>query len=407
MAFAIEVPYKRSLETGVFLPALVATMTSYVITVFIAGPQRLLLDVKPFKPPTPSPLLIIDSVLIGFGAAAMTYAMYLVKHFLGSLSDLKPRYWFVFPLALSTLIIAATFTVSVHVPGSGDVLTERVFNEPEEFEVGDTVSIMLARGLLLPLSLTWGATGGLFMPLISIGTLLGLTFAKLFSVDPHLLYPLLIAGISAVFSGAQKTLFTSVLLGVEFLGFGGFFTSTIAAAVSYILTLDISLISGQLPEVQDRKKRAMVELLDKLLSNPNVANEMNKKVIEIANTKVTALKAYARVRDVLPRIYEEMHEMYPVVDNSWKLVGKISLDTLASVSPDSRIGDVMEEPNYVNEKERLIEALNVMLEENVDKLYVVDDQKKLLGVLSKSDFLRFALKVILEKILRIKSSSEP
>ncbi len=407
MAFAIEVPYKRSLETGVFLPALIATMTSYVITVFLTGPQRLLLDVKPFKPPTPSPTIITYSIAIGVGAAVLTYLMYFIKHFLGGLSDKYAKYWFLFPIALSVLVVVSTFYVSIHVPGSGDVVTEKVFNEPNEFDSATAFSIMVARSALLPLSLTWGATGGLFMPLISIGSLLGLVFTEVFKVNHHIVYPLLIAGISAVFSGAQKTLFTSVLLGVEFLGFGGFFTSTIAAATAYILTLDISLIAGQLPEVQDRKKRAMVELLDKLLSRREVASEMRRRAIEIANKKVTVLKAHVKVKDVLPRIYDDIHEMYPVVDKGWRLIGEVSLDALASEDPETRISEIIEEPKYVFENDTLVKALNVMLEENVDKLYVVDEQMRLLGVLSKTDFLKFALKVILEKILRIRTSSEP
>jgi CIC family chloride channel protein len=80
MAFAIEVPYKRSLESGVFLPALIATMVSYLVTITIAGPQRLLLEVRPFKPPAPTPDLLVGAIGLGILASILTYIMYFIKH---------------------------------------------------------------------------------------------------------------------------------------------------------------------------------------------------------------------------------------------------------------------------------------------------------------------------------------
>ncbi|UXD22398.1 hypothetical protein IPA_04330 [Ignicoccus pacificus DSM 13166] len=401
MAFAIEVPYKRSLETGVFMPALIATFTSYIVTVAIAGPQRLLLRIKPFKPPMPSADIISSSIGLGITAAALVYLMYFIKHYFGEISEKygKSKYWFVFPLILATLVVVSALYISEHIPGSGDVLTEEIFNKPEEFTLPVLLIILLGRSSLLPLSLTWGATGGLFMPLVSIGAVLGLFYALLLHVPPAHIYPLMLAGVSAVFSGGQKTLMTSIFIGVEFLGFGAFFSSTIAAATAYLLTLNVSLIAGQLPEVQDPKKRTLMELIDKLMSKRDLKDKLKMKVVEVANKKVTRLLDEMTVKEALVIIEKDLHNNYPVVNRDDVLVGEVSLEVLVTESPDSKLRDLMIYPVFVYEDDEIQKLLSLMLSSNTDRVYVINKERKLVGVVSKTDLLKYALKNIVKSFI--------
>ncbi len=402
MAFAIEIPYKRSLETGVFMPALISTFTSYIVTVAIAGPQRLLLNIKPFKPPLPSLDILSSSIGLGITAAALVYLMYFIKHKAGEISDKMAErgLWFVPPVILAAIIVASAFYISKHVPGSGDVLTEELFNEPEKFAPIPLLLILLARSSLLPLSLTWGATGGLFMPLISIGAVLGLFYALLLHVPAAHIYPLMFAGVSAVFSGAQKTLMTSIFLGVEFLGFGAFFSSTIAAATAYLLTLNISLVAGQLPEVQDPKKRTMLEVMDKLMTRKEFRSLVRKPIIEINNPNVIKLKRDMTIVDALEVIEKSIHNNYPVVDDNDKLIGEVSLEMMISESPNTKLEEIMIHPVYIEKDKSIEDTLNMMLNSNVDRIYVVEKDMKLLGVVSKTDFLKYALHIVISSLVK-------
>ena len=404
MAFAIEVPYKRSLETGVFIPALVATLTSYIVTVFIAGPQRLLLQLKPFKPPLPTLDIITSSFGLGVTAAVLVYMMYFIKHYAGELSEKygRSKYWPIFPLLLSALVIIASFYISPLALGSGDKLTEKVINEPESTSLRVLLPILLSKSILLPLSLTWGATGGLFMPLVSIGATLGLIYSMWLHVPPQHIYPLIFAGVSAVFSAAQKTLITSVFIGVEFLGFGAFFSSTIAAATAYLLTLNISMINGQLPAVQDTKKRALVELVGRISDLKELKQLFESRSGIIANAIVTKVYEDMSILDALEVAEKELHNAYPVVNNEEKLVGEVDLETLVSEPEYKKIKEVMHAAPYVRENDTVKQLVDVMIDHQVDRVYVVDHNKTLKGVVSKTDILKYFLEAILSRIRDIR-----
>jgi len=399
MAFAMEVPYKRAIEGGIFLQALVATLTSYLVTVFLAGPQRLLLVSRPFKPPYPSLDVVLASLGVGGTAAALTYIIYFIKHKSGELSDkfVRRRYWFVPPLALSLLIIASTFLVSPLVPGAGDLLTEKVFNEPESLEEETLALVAVAKSLLLPLSLTWGATGGLFMPLVSIGSALGLLYAKFFSI--HTVEPIMIAGVSSLFASSMKTLLTSVLIGVEFLGFGAFFTSTVAASVGYLLTLPVSLVAGQLPEPQDIKKRSIIEIYLKLKEKKGFEKALRVEVENIVNKNVLRFTENMTVAEALDLAAKETHNHYPVVDANDKLVGEVSLEELIVEEPSKRIKEIMYLPRViVYKKVSIAYVIELMMNKSEDHAMVIDENVKLVGMVTKADLIKYLLKILREEV---------
>ncbi len=402
MAFAIEVPYKKSIESGVFLPALLATLTSYLITVIIAGPQRLLLRSRPFKPPLPSIPLLIASINIGIIAAILAYVMYYVKHYSMEVSEKvsKKKYWYILPIVLALTVFVIGTYVSPLVPGAGDVLTERVFNEPETLSTVKLIEIVTTKAMLLPLSLTFGTTGGVFMPLVAIGSALGLLYVKMFNPGLHHIEPLILAGVSALFAASMKTLVTSILIGVEFLGFGAFFTSTVAASVAYLLTLNISIVSGQLPSIQDVKKRVIVELYDIISRRPKAKAKLSRPIEVVANKNVIRLTKYMTVGEALEIIEREVHTYYPVIDENEALVGEVSLDILmAENNPQKRVGELAYWPQVVVYYKASIDyALRLMINKDSDHAVIIDEKTRVVGLVTRADVLKYLLKTVEEEI---------
>ncbi len=397
MAFAIEVPYKKSIESGIFLPALLATLTSYLVTVLIAGPQRLLLKSRPFKPPFPSVPLLLLSIGLGITAALLTYIMYFIKHHSMEISEkvARRRYWYIAPITLALLVFLAGTLLSPLIPGAGDVLTERVFNEPESLNRYKLLEIVVAKAALLPLSMTFGTTGGLFMPLVSIGSALGLLYVKVFNPGLEHIEPLILAGVSALFAASMKTLLTSILIGVEFLGFGAFFTSTVAASVAYLLTLNISLVGGQLPSVQDVKKRVIIELYDIISRRPKAKAKLSRPVEAVTNKNVIRLTKNMTVGEAIEIIGKEPHTYYPVVDVDERLVGEVSLDILiAEEDPRRRVGDLAYWPQVVVYYKVPIDyALRLMIDKNSDHAIVIDEKTKVVGMVTRADVLKYLITV--------------
>ena len=403
MAFAMEVPYKKALEGGIFLQALIATLTSYLITVALVGPQRLLLEVKPFKPPYPSFDLVAASIGVGLTAAFLTYLMYLVKHWSMEISEkfVHKRTWVALPALLTALVLLA-YSVSPLIPGAGDVLTEKVFNEPDSFKVQQLAVIVLAKAVLMGLSLNWGTTGGIFMPLVAIGSAMGLMYAKAFALS-HALEAIVIAGVSSLFASSMKTLLTSVLIGVEFLGFGAFFTSSVAAATGYLLTLPISLISGQLPAPPDVKKRSIIELYTKLKESEEFKKVMNTEVERITNKDVIRLTENMTVSEALEVVTKETHNYYPVVDSEDRVVGEVSLEELIVSDLKKRMKELMYFPKLMlYKKVPLAYALDLIISKDEDHAIVIDEKRKLVGVVTKADIIKHLLEM-LKDLLRKKA----
>ena len=98
------------------------------------------------------------------------------------------------------------------------------------------------------------------------------------------------------------------------------------------------------------------------------------------------------LRDVGRLSQFRKHTGYPVVDEENRVVGVIKLQDAREEDVEGRpveyVGDVMHDPERVRPDMEVTEALKTLAESELGRLTVVDDQGRLLGVLSKSDIVR-------------------
>jgi Zn-dependent protease/CBS domain-containing protein len=98
------------------------------------------------------------------------------------------------------------------------------------------------------------------------------------------------------------------------------------------------------------------------------------------------------VTDLLDRMFEERHTGYPVVRNGG-LVGMVTLDdagAIKEVERDAyRVGDVMStDVPTVDPGADAMEAFQRMQENGVGRLPVVDDDGRVVGIISRTDLMR-------------------
>jgi chloride channel protein, CIC family len=226
--FALEVPYQDDFARKMLLPALVAAASGYLAFVAIHGTASLI-------PSHGSPALsagdLIGSIVLGLagGLVARMFAALLRR--------------------AKTITTSAGIWVRVAVSGAvlalivwiGDLLA----HEPVTIGVGYhtitwaleprravwiLLAVLLLRCLATAATVTGGGVGGLFIPLVVTGALLGRAAGAIVpGLDDHLA---LIVGVAAVLGAGYRVPLAAVVFVAEATGRPGFIVPALLAAVA-------------------------------------------------------------------------------------------------------------------------------------------------------------------------------
>ncbi|MBN2908976.1 CBS domain-containing protein [Polycladomyces sp. WAk] len=99
------------------------------------------------------------------------------------------------------------------------------------------------------------------------------------------------------------------------------------------------------------------------------------------------------VNDQVARFHEKVqqtgHSRYPVVDDGNRVVGMVTTKDVMGHNPEERLEKVMtKQPITVTPKTSLASAAHEMVWEGIELLPVVNEQRKLLGVISRQDVIK-------------------
>jgi predicted transcriptional regulator len=129
--------------------------------------------------------------------------------------------------------------------------------------------------------------------------------------------------------------------------------------------------------------------------NRAIYDNMIKKKIMIVEDIITgkkkpvALKTTNTVEDWEHRLEETGHTRYPVVDEWNRLVGMVTGKDVALADRNQTVDRIMtRNPIRVTPKTSIASAAHTMVWEGIELLPVVDDNRKLLAVLSRQDVLK-------------------
>lgn len=253
VVFALEVPYRDDLARRALLPALAASATSYLVFVSIVGTTPLFnvlgtgddFDVRELLGAA------VVGVLAGLGARGFAALVHRAKH------------------------VAVTWpawrrvAVAGVVLGGLTVLTRGVFEEPLDLGPGydvfrwvaafdrDLELIALLFGIRMAATIATvggGGAGGLFIPLVVQGVLLGRFVAEALGQPGSSLFPVI--GIAAFLGAGYRTPIASVMFVAETTGRAVFVVpALIAAAASQLLVGRASVSSAQVSARQGHLER--------------------------------------------------------------------------------------------------------------------------------------------------------
>ncbi|RLE64066.1 MAG: hypothetical protein DRJ38_06210 [Thermoprotei archaeon] len=386
LLFALEIPYKRDIERDVFVDAAIASVISYLVFVSIYGVETLFPLYTKILPITAIDVIyaLILGVIAGVIGKIFVVSFLFVKHRIVRIRNRNVKFFL--PI-IGGLLLALIGFIEPRVLGVG-------YETIHDLILGRNKSILLLILLIIfkiiatTITLNFGGSGGLFIPSIYVGAALGALFAFL-TEEPVEVY--VMVGMTAVLAATNKTLLTAVAFTAETVGPASIIPSLIAATTSYFLSGSESFYDLQPVHRPTEKIHILQDLYHRLSTyNPRILKEV--KVKEVMVKPIAVLDGRMRINEAINKAQKYAFRIFPVISDDGRLEGFVALEDLLSFTEKSRnlpvsLANVRPVLKFKPE-DSIGYAIEKMFEENMDKAAVVDEEDRLIGIITTKDILR-------------------
>ncbi len=381
LLFALEVPYKRDMETEVVLPLGISSIVAYVVSILLLGERKLLwIPEVSVNYPEDLALYALLGIIAGLLARLYVRIFYSVRDFMKAVGF--PAW---FRPMLGGLVAGFIGLLLPHTLGQGYPFLEKaIWGElPLEMLAAGLVGKMLTNAF----SVASGGSGGVFAPSLFIGGMLGAFFAKLYTAEPGVIAAFAVVGMASFFAAAGKVPFTSIIIVAEITeGYDLIIPSVIAVSLSYVVSGSDSIYESQV-ETRSDSPYFLREISTKLLRTMRVEEIMTRDVVTVSPEDT--------LRRVVELIAETHHTGFPVVDRSGRVVGIITQSDVLrykfSELDKVKVSEAMSRNIIaVLPSSTVEEALHKILRYGIGRLPVVNsyEEMKLVGIVTKKDVVR-------------------
>jgi len=405
LSFGIEVPYRMDIESGIFVETLVACFTAYFVAVSIIGPQPLLLLGSTVKL-VPSLNDVVIGIVAGILSAILSMLMIWVKQISKHFSNVIAERLGKKSIIVAGAVGATLSLIGVLLPGVSGTGTSEVeklvetLKGYEHVERGP-IDYMLSstfKTIFTPLTLTLGGTGGIFFPIIVIGTMFGYGLSFLIGLEDLVdIEALMAAMVAGLFAGTNKVVVSAILFSLEVVGFGGLVPSALAASIAYLSTINVGLIDSQLSYRSSAKVAALLEIYERLKEERSLILEIPAE--KVANKQVATLYYRMTIADALKEIKDNLHIAYPVVDEHNRLIGYVEVEDLLAMEPNNYVYETMRPAPTTLPNTTLSTIIEYFARYGLERLFIIDYDGKLIGMLTKTDILRFLLEAYTREVV--------
>ncbi len=386
--YALEVPFTRGIEKEPFLEVVLAATTSYAVSVALTGPLPLI-SVR--MQPVPSPAALVWSAILGLVVGAYSFGFSKLYDLAGRASSAtRLRGGF----ALTVLLGGASvgFLGLLYRPSIGPGL-----DVAEDVALGALAAqslalLLILRSFTVTATLNFGGVGGLLTPVATNGAILGALYAKLLGLEPVSFYA--IVGAAAALAGTYKLLLAPAAMAVEISGVGFMIPALLASAVSYAVSLPATLFKFQL--TGSAREEAFLRRIYSRLRGSQVLSRM--RVSDLMGRAIHPLRLEDPLRKALDLMTSEGVDRLPVVDESGRLVGQLSIDDVLWLRGSRLDAPVSSAPltsaSTISSDAPLEEAIERMLASGADSLYVVAPDGTLMGELEGMAVVRALMDLV-------------
>lgn len=382
--FAIEVLYRKDLESDGLLPSFISSTVAYSIFGLFFG----------FNPIFKVPQLVFDITIlylfIFLGVICAPIAVFYILFFY----FMKDRVFstkkipnYMKPAIGAFLVgLIALFIPQILGPGYG-IVQQAIY---VQIGLGLLVVIIFAKIIATSFTIGSGGSGGVFAPSLVVGATIGGAFALFL----RLFYPLsdlevalfVIVGMAAFVAGVASVLIAPIIMVAEMTGtFSLLVPAMLSCTIAYILTNKWTIYQSQVPNKAYspvHQGKFAIDILEQI-----TAKDVMSQNVDLLNPrdKVTRFSEYLR---------DLGHTTYPVVDDD-NLVGVVSYKDVLKVPAEKFDKTLIEEIMTTNLllaylDDNLSEVLIKMELHNHGHLPVVDKHKpnKLMGLISKQNIVK-------------------
>lgn len=372
LVFALEVPYQEDLARRMLLPAAISAAASYVVFAAIAGTEPIL--PVSGRPP-------FDLVDLGGAALIGLIAGCLARAFIAVIRRAKAASRAGHPVVRvgAAGIVLATTVVAGHHLGDGHLALGPGYDALRwALDPDRSILAIVALGTLRVVGTAavvgGGGTGGLFIPLVLQGALVGRAVGGLFETQVTSLFP--VVGMAAFLGAGYRVPLAAVVFVAEFTGRPGFVVPGLIAAVVAQLVMGRASVSpyqvaGRVGHLEQRLRLPLAAVID---------------------TEARTVPPDATADELFwQHLVGTRQHSVAVVDGSAYL-GLVSAEVLREIDsevwPATRVADLMRTDVPAAAPSWLLgDAIRVMEQLGTDRLAVCDDGR-FVGVITTADLVR-------------------
>ncbi|HDI02485.1 MAG TPA: chloride channel protein, partial [Ignisphaera sp.] len=402
--FSVEVLYRRDIETEALVPAIIASMISYITSSYIVGYRgffpKIYVDIKNIFAPDSMVMFLLLSLISAALAQFYIYVFTAIRRYFRILEIKKlSKHRWIKPVIGASIV----GLIGVFIPialGGGAIYAAKIIEASINGE--DVETDILGLGLLSSLiilivfkifttafSVGSGGSGGLFAPSLFIGAILGylygLGIASKFSPLPPYVYAYI--GMASFFGAATKTPIASSFMIAEM---SGSYPLLIPALITSLIANEIvknkSLYEAQIV----RRVKPELTSLPMLLEVVKKQNELPMlKVRDVVNEEYATAYIDDRVSYVINVMAKTKQKIIPVIDREGFVRGAIDSTSLRKAlesSIDMPLSFLeLANPPLLSLDQPLTLAIEEMIRRGFDYAIVIDEEGKYVGVLLAED----------------------
>lgn len=282
--------------------------------------------------------------------------------------------------AIAGFAVGIIGLVIPYVLGSGNFSVDLLLQH--KFSLGLVLIIFIAKFFVTPFCFGSGAAGGIFLPMLMLGSFLGYIVSTVcnsfgFHTDPIVIA---ILGMGAFLSAVARTPITAVVMVFEMTG-----------GYSHILPIMLSAAIADLVAEKLNQKPIYASLIvqNSKFGDAKILSEL--KVQDYMHRDVKTLTPTTTILEASKKIAEYKYKVYPVINEIGKILGVVTRydveDAIFQGNPTTMtLNKIMNpSPVVISANKDLYVAYFRLHTNNIDKLPVIDKRKRLCGIISRED----------------------
>lgn len=319
-------------------------------------------------------------IILGLVAGLLGVLFSKVIFFNNKLFDKMSKIPNCFKPAIAGLAVGLIGLVIPYVLGSGNFSVDLLLQH--KFSLGLVLIIFIAKFFVTPFCFGSGAAGGIFLPMLMLGSFLGYIVSTVcnsfgFHTDPIVIA---ILGMGAFLSAVARTPITAVVMVFEMTG-----------GYSHILPIMLSAAIADLVAEKLNQKPIYASLIvqNSKFGDAKILSEL--KVQDYMHRDVKTLTPTMTILEASKKIAEYKYKVYPVINESGKILGVVTRydveDAIFQGNPTTMtLNKIMNpSPVVISANKDLYVAYFRLHTNNIDKLPVIDKRKRLCGIISRED----------------------